>query len=366
MKIGSIFLGNRRTVKPLFVGSYGNELTRGIYAMQIDVNNGEILKKSHFKSQGNPVSMVRRDRFVYICYKNHTGAHTDGGVAQYAAMEMQFGLTSRATNEGKTYHHFFMNNEGTYGYAVDYYNGEVITCYVYKKKITKVLHSIQHTGSGPVEKRQDSPHPCYINQTPDSKRIFVCDLGTDEVVLYSENEDGTLTRDNENSFKVKPGSGPRKMIFSKDGRYAYLLNELSSTVCIYKYEDCQFTFLKELDTYYKEDYEHPSYGGDIITTKNGKYLFVSNKGYDSVRLYEVNQETGELKFIEDIDTDENPTALWLINDRWLVIAAQKGGSLETFEIKEGERKGVLFETHFSYMLPEPVCIVDGNNLGERE
>lgn len=366
MKVGSIFLGTRRTVKPLFVGSNGNELTRGIYAMQVDVNNGEFLKKGHFRSQGNPISMVRRERFVYICYKNHTGTSVDGGVGQYAAMEMQFGLTAKTTNEGKTYNHTFVNKEGTYAYAVDYYNGEVVTINVYKKKITRVIHTIKHVGSGPVEKRQDEAHPCYINETPDSARIFVCDLGTDEVVLYIPNEDGSLVKDEENSFKVNPGSGPKKMIFSKDGRFSYLLNELSSTLCIYKYEDCKFTLIDELDTYYKEDFDDPNLGGDIIITNNGKYLFVSNKGYDSVRAYEINEETGELKFIEDIDTDENPTALWVINNRWLIIAAQKGGSLESFEIKEGERKGLLFETHFSYMLPEPVCIIDGNNLGERE
>ena len=366
MKVGSIFLGNRRTVKPLFVGSNGNELTRGIYAMQVDVNNGEFLKKSHFKSQGNPISMVRKESFVYITYHNHTGIRADGGVGQYAAMDMQFGLTAKMTNEGKIYNHTFINDEGTYAYAVDYYNAEVVTIDVYKKKITRPIHTIKHVGSGPVERRQEQAHPCFISQTPDSKRIFVCDLGMDEIVLYTANEDGSLVKDELNSFKVTPGSGPKKMIFSKDGHFAYLLNELSNTVCVYQYEDCKFTLVKEYDTYYKEDYEHPSFAGDIVMTKNGKYLFASNKGYDSVRAYEIDPENGELKFIEDIDTDENPTALWIINDRWLIIAAQKGGSLESFELKEGERKGLLFETHFSYMLPEPVCIIDGNNLGERE
>ena len=366
MKVGSILLGSRRTVKPLFVGSNGNDLTRGIYAMQVDVNNGEFLKKGHFKSQGNPISMFRRERFVYITYQNHTGMKTDGGVGQYAAMEMQFGLTAKASNDGKTFNHIFMNDEGTYGYAVDYHNSEVVTFSVVKKKITKVIHTIHHVGSGPDERRQTQAHPCYISQTPDSKRIFVCDLGMDEVVLYQANEDGLLVKDEENSFKVNSGNGPRKMIFSKDGRFAYLLNELSSTICIYQYEDCKFTFIKEIDTYYKEDYEYQNLGGDIITTRNGKYLFVSNKGYDSVRVYAMNEETGELKYIEDIDTDENPAVLWIIKDRWLIVAAQKGGSLESFEIKEGERKGLMFETHFSYMLPEPVCIIDGNNLGEDE
>ena len=103
MKIGSIFLGNRRNVTPIFVGSYGNGLTRGVYAFHIDTDTGEILKKKQFKSEADPITMFRRERFVFVAYKNNSGRNTDGGISQYAAMDLQFGLAAKVYFKGKTY-----------------------------------------------------------------------------------------------------------------------------------------------------------------------------------------------------------------------------------------------------------------------
>lgn len=253
MKIGSIFLGNRRTVTPIFVGSCGNHLTRGVYAFHIDVDNGEILKKSFFKSEANPTSMFRRERFVFVSYKNNTGRKTDGGIAQYAAMDLQFGLAAKVYYQGKTYVDSFVNQDRSYAYAVDYYNSEVVVIPILKQKIVKVTQVIKHEGSGPVPKRQEEAHPTFIDETPDHKYIFVCDLGTDEVVLYNVLEKGKLERNEEGTIHLKPGSGPKKMIFTSNGKFAYVLNELSSTICIYAYHDGHFTFVNEVDTYPKDE-----------------------------------------------------------------------------------------------------------------
>lgn len=358
MKIGSFFLGNRRTVKPFFVGSYGNDLTRGVYAFHLDINNGEILKKGHFKSPSNPTAMYKRDRFTFVCYKNNSGRATDGGMSQYAAMDSQFGLAAQVYNQGKTFMDCFINQDRSYAYAVDYYNNEIVVIPFVKQKIIKVTQTLKHYGSGPVEKRQEQPHPHYIDETPDSKRIFVCDLGIDQVVMYSIGEKGMLFRDSENTIDLTPGSGPKKMIFSPNGQYAYVLNELSNTVCVYQYEDCHFTFIQEIDTFPKDEYTGKSLAGDILITPTGDYLMVTNRGHDSVSAFEV-QDNGKLVFVEYMDTDENPRSMLLIDDHWLIIAAQKGGTLETFELKRNESKGVLYETHYNYMIGEPICMIEG-------
>lgn len=362
MKIGSILFGNRREVKPLFVGSCGNDLTRGVYAFQIDINNGELIKKSYFKSKANPVAMFRRERFVYVCYRNNTGRMTDGGLSQYAAMELQFGLAANVYYQGKTYVSCFVDEDRNYAYAVDYYNSEVVVVPILKQKIVKVTQAIKHVGSGPVPKRQEQAHPCFINETPDHRYIFVCDLGTDEIVLYNVGEKGKLERYEEETIRLNAGSGPRKMIFSPNGQFAYVVNELSNTICVYRYEDGHFEFVQEVDTYPKDEYSRESLAGDMIINDDGDILMVSNKGHDSVTAFSINQQTGELEYIEYVDTDEKPCYLLLVNNRWLVVAAQKGGTLETFELKRNESKGVLFETHFNYMVGEPVCMLQGRDM----
>lgn len=357
-----LFFGKRRKVKPIFVGSYGNDLTRGMYVFHLDIDNGELLKKKFYKSLANPTALFKRERFIYVCYKNNTGELTDGGLWQYASMDLQFGLAARVSNKGKTFMDAFVNEDRTYAYAVDYYNNEIVTIPISKQKIVRVSQVLSHEGNGPVPRRQDMPHPHFIDETPDHQRIFVCDLGTDEVVLYSVQDDGKLVRDNEHSIHLKPGSGPKKMVFSPNGKFAYVLNELSNTVAVYKYDQCQLTFVQEIDSFDKEDFSGQSLAGDILVDENGKYLFASNRGYDSVSVFEINQETGELTYIDFVDTDENPRSMILVNNRWLVVACQKGGTLETFEIRDDESKGVLFETHFSYMVGEPVCMVEGRGI----
>ncbi len=360
--MGRGLFGNRRNVKPIFVGSYGNDLTRGIYAFHLDVDNGELLKKKFYKSMANPTSIYKRERFMYVCYKNNTGRVTDGGLWQYAAMELQFGLAGRTYRQGKTYMSCFVNEDRSYAYCADFYSGEVVVIAILKQKIVKVTQAIEHHGSGLDPIRQSQPHPHFIEETPDHKRIFVCDLGTDEVVLYKIVEKGQLERDDENTIKLKPGSGPKKMIFTPDGKYAYVLNEISNTVCVYAYDDCHFTFLQELDTYPKDEYDQESLAGDIVISEEGKYLFASNRGHDSVAVYTIDKDTGELTYKEFVDTDENPRSMILVNDRWLIVASQKGGTLESFELKKDQSKGILFETNFSYMVGEPVCLIEGRAL----
>lgn len=354
--------GKNRRVKPVFVGSYGNDLTRGIYAFHVDIDNGEILKKKFYKSLANPSALYRNERFIYTCYKNNTGRNTDGGVWQYAAMDLQFGLAARASYKGRTYMDCFVNQDRSYAYAVDYYNGEVAVMPILKQKIVRMTQVIELKGSSQDPVRQTQPHPHFVDETPDQKRIFVCDLGLDEVIIYHIGDKGRLEKDEENTIKLNPGSGPKKMIFSKDGQYAYVLNELSNTICVYKYDDCHFTFIQEVDTYEKEEYDIKSLAGDIVISDDNDYLFASNRGHDSVSVYKVDQESGKLSYIEFVDTDENPRAMLMLDNRWLIVACQKGGTLESFELKRNETKGVLFESHFSYPIGEPVCMVEGRGL----
>lgn len=352
---------NKRKVKPIFVGSYGNDLTRGIYVFHLDINNGEILKKKFYKSLANPTSMFKRERFIYVCYQNKTGRTTDGGLWQYATMDLQFGLAGKATDHGKTYVHSFVNEDRSSAYAVDYYNSEVVMIPILKQKIVKVTQRIKHTGSSIHPKRQTQAHPCYIEETPDHQRIYVCDSGIDQVVVYSVGEKGKLERDEDNTLELRPGSGPKKMIFSPNGQYAYVLNEISNTICVYQYNDCHFTFVQEMDTYPKDEFTGESFAGDLVMSEKGDCLFVSNCGHDSVCALKINED-GQLEFVECMDTDEKPRAMIIVNDRWLIVASQVGGTLESFEIKRGESKGILYETHFSYMVGEPVCLVEGRGL----
>lgn len=354
--MGRGLFGLKRDTINFFVGSYGGDLTRGVYVFQIDRDNGEILKRKYYKSTGNPTYMTRAERFIYTCYKNNTGRSTDGGIWQYAAMDIQFGLTARTSYEGHSYEHCFVTEDRTCLYAADYYNGEVAVVPIKKMKVITVAQVIKHEGKG-EHIRQDQAHPTCICATPDQSKICVTDLGTDEIVFYDILEKGRLQRNDELSIKVKSGNGPKKLIFSKNGHFAYLLNELSNTVEVYKNNDNHLTLIQTLDTFPKNDFNGTSYTGDMVFMASEEYLFVTNKGHDSIAVFKVDSESGMLDYIEFVDTDENPRALLVFEDKYIVAACQKGGSLESWEIKTHDRHGVLFETNFNYMIAEPVTML---------
>lgn len=348
-----------KTVDIFFVGSEGTDLDRGIYAFYLNVDNGEILKKSFVKSLASPLAMNRDGRFMYLTYRNGTGRAQDGGVWQYACMEVQLGLAARVSNEGRTYIQTVLNKDRTYAYAIDYYNGEIVTIPVKSSKIVRVSKTVKLEGHGVDPIKQTESHPSYMTFTPDGTRLVVTDLGGDEVLFYSEGEKGELIKDEELSFKMEPGSGPSKIVYSHNRKNAYILNEISSTISIYSVKHNQFTKVDEIPTYSKEEFDGVNTPVDMLITENGNFVFVLNKGDDTIVVFERDHETGKLTRVDCMETDEGPKSMLLFRDKWLVIACKQGGTLESFEIKEGEKRAVIYETHNSFTIHAPVCMEAG-------
>ena len=168
--------------------------------------------------------------------------------------------------------------------------------------------------------------------------------------------DREIALDEEHSFDLQPGSGPNKILFNKAGTIAYVLNELSCTINVYKYNDLNFELIQTIDTYPKEGYEDiPSTASQMIFSEKEERLYVTNCGHDSLSLFIVDKETGMLTYKDFVDTSPNPRDLKIFKDRWIVVVCQKGGVVESYEYRK-ERGGMLFETKYSYMVNEPVCI----------
>ena len=319
--------GKKRVTESFFVNSYGNDQTRGIYTFQVDIENGEILYKKHFKTPSDPVYSFNYGRFVCVTYKNRTGTSGDGGICSYAATADILALVSRISDKGKTYMHACANG--------DHYNGEIMVAKIDKKKLVAPIFNYKLEGRSIDPKRQNQPHPHFVDFTPDGKRLIVVDLGLDKVLLFKM-EAKEIILDEEHSFDLEPGSGPKKIMFNQAGTIAYVLNELSNTICVYKYNDLKFELIQTIDTYPKDEYDEPSLA-------------------DSLALFLVDQETGLLTYKDFVDTSPNARDIAIFKDRWIVAVCQKGGVVESYEYRD-ERGGMLFETKYSYLVSEPVCI----------
>jgi 6-phosphogluconolactonase len=162
----------------------------------------------------------------------------------------------------------------------------------------------QHTGKSVHPERQRGPHPQGVRLSPDDRFAFVCDLGLDRVMVYRfDGRTGKLAPHDPPSLACKPGCGPRHLVFHPDGKVAYRVNELDSTVTALGY-DPQAGILTELQTLSTLPgyYDGPNRAAEIGVHPTGKFVYVSNCGHNSVVLYGVDPEKGTLTYIEDQST----------------------------------------------------------------
>ena len=149
------------------------------------------------------------------------------------------------------------------------------------------------------------------------------------------------------SQSVIPGSGPRHMIFSHDGKYCYLVNEISNSIMVYQYHDGHFTLIQVIHCVPRHFHGFSS-AAAIHMTSSGKHIIVSNRGHDSIVLYRVNQETGKITLLYMVHTGKGPRDFNIIDDRYIVVASQEEDRLELYTFNEEKEEIEAYRKYFRY------------------
>ncbi len=216
-------------------------------------------------------------------------------------------------------------------------------------------------GSKVVGNRQDSPHPHWCGFSPDGQFAFTPDLGTDKIHIYKVENAGIAKHGTAASV---PGGGPRHMRFSADGKFIYLLNELSLSVTTFAY-NAEKGRAKRLtttpalseETKAKETFNSAA---EILIHPNGKFVWSSNRGNDSITCYRANPDTGALSVTEvepirgawprNINID--PSA------RWILAAGAHSDTVSVFKIDQ-ETGELAYQARGLIKVPSPICILFG-------
>jgi 6-phosphogluconolactonase len=218
---------------------------------------------------------------------------------------------------------------------------------------------VQHTGSGPNKERQEGPHAHYIAASADNRYVFVIDLGLDEVVTYRfDSTTGSLTPNNPPFVKLDPGSGPRHLAFHPNGKFAYVLSEVKSTVTAFVYDakNGSFTTLQTLSTLPK-DYTAHNDTAEIVVHPSGKFLYASNRGHDSIAVFTIDAVKGTLTPAGDISTKGKTPRNFALDPtgNFLLAANQESNNIVVFRIDTAT--GALTPTGQVADVPAPVDIV---------
>ena len=218
-----------------------------------------------------------------------------------------------------------------------------------------------HGGSNIVPGRQDKPHPHWCGFSPDGQYAFVPDLGMDGIVIYRvDAEKPAITK---HGFAASvPGSGPRHMRFSVDGKFIYLLNELSLSVTTFKYDYANGTATQMSTTpalsEQIKDKEEFNAAAEILVHPNGRFVYSSNRGNDSVTSYSADPTTGFLT----VNEVEPIRGAWPRNinmdhsGHWLLAAGAHSNTISVFAIDQSTGE-LTFKRNGVINVPGPICIL---------
>lgn len=350
-------------IQYLFVGTYTDGgANDGIYVYKFNPNKGEATLVSKTSGVQNPswLCVTKDGKFVYAV--NENGGDKPGELSAFAFDKKTGQLT-------------FLNKQPTDGYApcyvsVDASGKNVITANYAGGNITVFktnddgslqphVQLVGHEGYGVNVTRQEMPHPHQVIFSPDQKFVFCPDLGTDRIYQYNFN--GTdakdvLTPANDPGYlTVDDGLGPRHIVFSPDGKTAYLINELAGNVIVYGYADGNFTPKQTIASTTAGD-KNDRGSAEIAISPNGKFLYTSNRGAaNNVALYKV-QTDGTLLENGTQAVNANPRGMMVDpSGRFLLVASQNNNTVQIFVINKNF--GLLQDTNIKIDVQKPVCLV---------
>ena len=215
-----------------------------------------------------------------------------------------------------------------------------------------------HTGSSVHPKRQKKAYAHSINTSPDGRFAFVADLGIDKIMIYRFDPTTGKLEPNDPPFtNTEPGGGPRHFTFHPNGTFAYTNLELSNKVTAFTYDAEKGTLIEtQTVSTLPEDYSLPNTTAEVITSPDGRFLYVSNRGHNSISIFSIDAETGKLTLLGRESVRGQIPRNFSIDPTgtFLVVANQKTSNVVVFKI---DRKTGLIEFAGSEIeVPNPICV----------
>jgi 6-phosphogluconolactonase len=284
-----------------------------------------------------------------------------GAVSAFAVDPATGGLTflNRQSAHGGGTCFVTVDQTGHYVLAANYRSGTAVILPIEAEgRLGEASDWVQHTGSSVNAQRQEGPHAHSINLDPFNRRAYVPDLGIDKIMIYQVDlTEGKLIANDPPFAQLQAGAGPRHFAFHPNGRYAYGINELDSTMTAFLYNeaDGSLTEQETLSTL-PADFTGSSACADVHVHPNGRFLYGSNRGHDSIVLYEIDEATGRLTLIGHESTQgEHPRNFGLDpTGSFLLVANQNTDNVVIFRIDQDT--GQLTPTGQILDVPSPVCV----------
>ena len=298
------------------------------------------------------------DEFLYSAseLESFNGKPT-GEVASFRVVNGELHPLSARNSSGPGTCHVALDHTGKVLVAANYAGGSAASFLVDAGRLSPVAWSEHYTQHGPNAERQQSSHPHFCSFSPDNRFVYLNDLGGDCMHIYRLNT-ATAELTAAGSFASRPGAGPRTLHFHPNGRTAYCINELASTVYVLEWHkaDGSLTQTDSIDLL-PEGYHGPTRACDTVITRDGRYVYFANRDNNFIYAFKADPKTGSLTPMGRSNCGGKTPRNFVLDptERWMLVANQDSNQLSVFA--RNRETGVLAAEGKSYAAADPMRIL---------
>jgi 6-phosphogluconolactonase len=330
----------------------------GIAIATLDLDSGALSAPQVIVETRDPshFTLSADGRHLYMC-----NSGTPGGVSAFEVDRASGALKLLNFVESKGRGPSYVSIDGSGRYVLDAnYGGGFVEVLGLNTdgSLAKQTAFVQHSGSS-VHQRQNKPYAHWIRTDPTNRFALVADLGTDQVVVYRfDATAGTLVANDPAFTRMTPGMGPRHLAFHPDGRWVYAVQELSSEVVAMTWDAAAGTLQQfQVVSTLADGFEKPNTAAEIAVRADGKFVYASNRGEDSIVVYSVDAKSGQLALKQRVPSGGKVPRYFAFDpaSRWLVVSNQESGNLVVFKVDANT--GELAQRGSPVAFPRPMGVV---------
>lgn len=354
----------------VYLGTYNAAATesspgsKGIYRCELDTAAGTLSQPELAGEVINPsfLAIHPNRQFLYAVTEMQDAAGKRQGAVGAFAIDAATGnlrLLNKQPSGGAGPCHVSIDKTGRVVLVANYGGGSCASLPVQADGSLAEPASIQkHQGTSVNTKRQEAPHAHSINIDPSNRYAVCADLGIDKVMIYRlDVERGTMTANDPAFAAVEPGAGPRHFAYHPTGKFAYVINELTSTITAFAHDTAtgKLTTLQTISSL-PDGFSGNNSTAEVVVHPSGKFLYGSNRGHNSIVALAIDQQTGKLSLVghqgDKIKVPRNfaidPTG------KFALVGNQDGDSVVMFRVDQ--ETGKLLVTGQSIQVGKPVCV----------
>jgi len=350
----------------VYVGTYttGASTSKGIYALRLDAKTGQLSAPELAVEVVSPSFLALHPSKPLLYAISETAKFQDKPGGGVTAFKIEKNGTLTKLNEqgsgGSGPCFVSIDKTGSRAFVANYGSGSIASFPLESNgRLKPAASTIQHEGSSVNPTRQKGPHAHSINPDPSNTFAVAADLGLDKVFVYRvDPKAGTLVPNDPPSVSAAPGSGPRHLAFHPNGRYAYVADEMTSSVTGYSWDATRgvLTEFQTISMLPAEGFSGTNSAAEIQVHPSGQFVYASNRGHDSIVIYAVDQQSGRLTLVGHQPTGGKTPRNFGIDPTgsYLLAANQASDSVVAFKIDKAS--GKLTATGATAHIAAPVCV----------